>query len=58
MTYSMKETLRCSDCGHTMTQAQWEEHCGKEARFDEEYVRIDEDGICPECGIGVMEEAA
>lgn len=51
-------TLRCSDCGHTMTREEWEEHCGKEARFDEECVGIDEDGICPECEIGVMEEAA
>ena len=50
--------LRCADCGHTMTREQWGEHCGKEARFDEECVGIDEDGICPECGMCVIEEVS
>jgi len=51
-------TLRCSDCKHTMSGEAWAEHCAKAARFREECVGIDGDGICPECGIGTMEEVA
>jgi len=49
-------TLRCSDCKHTMSGEAWAKHCFDESRSRDEYVGIDEDGICPECGKSTMEE--
>ncbi len=49
--------LRCERCGFEIAEERFAERCAAAARFDEEVVRLIEDGECPECGMGTLEEA-
>lgn len=50
--------LCCPECGYEIAEEAFGEHCARQARFDEEVVGLIEDGICPECETGELEEAS
>ena len=50
------EVLRCSECGHTLTRDKFSEICFADSRTKAEYLDLIEDGECPECEKGWLEE--
>ena len=48
--------LRCSDCGYTLTQEEFDQLCYADSVSKDHYISLLEDGECPECTGGVLEE--
>lgn len=53
-----EEMLRCSNCGYTITREKFNEICYADSFGGKDhYIGLLEDGECPECNGGVLEEA-
>ena len=50
------EMLRCADCGHTLTLEKFEKICFGDCVGKDHYIGLIEDGKCPECDDGQLEE--
>ena len=50
------EMLHCSDCGYTLTKEEFDQICYADCFSKDHFIGLVEDGECPECTGGVLEE--
>ena len=50
------EILRCTECGYTLTRDQFSDICYADSVTKAQYCGMIEDGACPECEKGTLEE--